>query len=60
MRWGDISADFRCFRLGETTISGPVCPTGSMESDSRMGQDLGQNLRNPKVKFPLKMGLLGG
>lgn len=44
----------------KTTLSGPVCSTGSMDSDSRMGQGLGQNPGKPEGHFPSGMGFWEG
>ena len=60
MRWGDIPAGFRPCGLGKTTLSGPVCSTGSMDSDSRMGQGLGQNPEKPEGQISLGEWIEGG
>ncbi len=55
---GRHSDRFPALPARKTSLSGPVCSTGSMDSDSRMGQGLGQNPENPKVIFPLKIACL--
>lgn len=44
----------------KTTLSGPVRSIGSMDSDSRMGQGLGQNPGKPEGHFPSEMSFWEG
>ena len=44
----------------KTTLSGPVRSIGSMDSDSRMGQGLGQNPGKPEGQISLGEGIEGG
>ena len=48
---GRHSGGFPALWTRKTTLSGPVCSTGSMDSDSRMGQGLGQNPEKPEGHF---------
>ena len=49
---GRHSGGFPALWTRKTTLSGPVCSTGSMDSDSRMGQGLGQNPGKPEGHSP--------